>query len=178
MELALAANGAKLAQNGAFVWPIQTLLRAARDKRITVVTSMLSIAECLHADGQIDERTQRLFRGLLTSGTSGVTPWQIDIFVLERARDLRWQHGINLKPADSIHVATALEASCEEFITWDGLNSTRPKTLLKAAPAIAALGLKVLLPTDTQSIPSEYRQQRFSGAGFGAATDEESPRAS
>jgi hypothetical protein len=158
IELALDQNGGKLAAGGKYVEPIKSLLRAARDKKIVVVTSQISIAECTHADGNIDADTQRIFRALLTSGTSGVLPWQADVFVLERARDLRWKHSINLSALDGIHVATAIESSCDELITWDGESSKR-KSILKAAASIDRLGCRIVLPTSTTSIPDEYKQQ-------------------
>ena len=101
---------------------------------------------------------------MLTSGTSGVIPWQQDIFVSERARDLRWVQNINLKSNDAIHVASALEAKCDEFITWDGIGNKR-KSIMKAAPKIAQLGLEVLTPDNTKSIPEEYRQHTMDGLG-------------
>jgi hypothetical protein len=164
IELVLDASGGKLAAGGKYVWYLRTLLRAAREKQVVVVTSLFTAAECLHADGKVDDKVQHLFRGFLTSGTSGVTPWQMDIFAIERARELRWKHDINLKPADAIHVATAIEARCDEFLTWDGLNPTKRQTILKAGPTLAKLGLNVCVPSDTQSIPDAYRQQQLAVA--------------
>jgi hypothetical protein len=158
IELVLDANGNGLAEGGKYVWPLRTLLRASRDGRVTVVTSAFSIAECLSANGHADERVQHLFRGFLTSGTSGVLPWQVDPFVLERARDLHWKHGIKLNPADSVHVATALEAACDELLTWDGLGGKR-RSIMKAAQDLGRMGLTVYAPSDTKCIPDDYRQQ-------------------
>src|SRR5690606_20789210 len=104
-----------------------------------------------------DENIQRLFRAMLTSGRGGVIPYQADYFVMERARDLRWKHSITLKPADSIHVATALEAGCDEFITWDGVN--KRASPVKAAPLLAKFGLSVITP-DKVSIPDDYRKMQ------------------
>src|ERR1700678_2684702 len=152
IELAQDQSGGQLADNGKYIEPIKTLLRAARDKKIVIVTSQISVAECTHAGGSIDDDTQRLFRSLLTSGTSGITPWQADIFVMERSRDLRWKHSVNLGALDGIHVATALEANCDELVTWDGLGG-KHKSILKSAPAIGKLGCSVVIPTTTASIP-------------------------
>lgn len=162
VELALDAKGSKkLIENGKYIWPLRALLRASRDKQLEVFCSILSIAECIHADGKHDEEVRRLFRGMLTSGRSGVVPWQADIFVLERARDLRWKDGINLKPMDSIHIASALEAGCDEFITWDGVGLRKRQSIMKATDKLKKLGLSVIAPDKTRSIPDEYRQQRI-----------------
>lgn len=50
------------------IWHLKKLLEAARDGDINIVTSSLTIAECQHADGITDNRVQKLFKGLLTSG--------------------------------------------------------------------------------------------------------------
>lgn len=42
----------------------------------------------------------------------------IDRAVAERARELVWDHGVGAK--DALHVATALDASVEQFDTFDG----------------------------------------------------------
>ncbi len=88
--------------------------------RFRFLASAFSIVECLSAGGTNDADAQRMFKAMLTSGQGGVIPFQTDIFVMEAARDLRWQHGIALKPIDLIHVATAIEAKCAEMWTWDG----------------------------------------------------------
>ncbi|HMN42934.1 MAG TPA: PIN domain-containing protein [Povalibacter sp.] len=157
IELALDANGKQVHDGGKFLWHLKTALRAGRDKRLTVVTSLFSIVECTSADGDISEETQRIFRSILTSGSGGVTPWQTDIFVLERARDLRWKYEMNLRPADALHVASAIDAQCDEFWTWDGVGKSA-KSILNAKAAIARQGVAVVVPSDTQCIPSEYRQ--------------------
>ena len=99
---------------------------------------------------------KQLFLSLLTSGqyTRLVQP---DVFVCERARDLRWDHGINLSGADAIHVASAIEAECGEFLTTD----QRAKSPLRQAAALAALGLRVVRPSGTQVLPDEFRQERL-----------------
>lgn len=160
IEVAKAKIGAATNPYGQFVWPVQTLLSAAKNGDILAFTSTITLAECLHADGACDEEVQRLFRAMLGSGRSGVTPVSADWFVSERARDLRWKHKIMLNPLDSLHAATALELKCDEMLTFDGVTGKR-KSLLKAAPEIGKLGLSVLLPDKTLSIPDKYRQHKL-----------------
>jgi predicted nucleic acid-binding protein len=94
------------------------LLEAAERNEIEVLTANLTNSECQHLDGVHDEEVQRLFRSLLTSGK--VIKLVTDsVFVSERAQELRWTHDIRLRGADAHHLATAIEAGCDEFITFD-----------------------------------------------------------
>src|SRR5208283_4715666 len=78
-------------------WFFRKLCDASRDGVIQLVTSMLSVAECLHISevGGPSRETRDLFEEFLTSGTVAhlVEP---DIFVAERARDLLWNDNIVL----------------------------------------------------------------------------------
>ncbi len=100
------------------LWYFTQMLRASQLGEMRLFTSSLSIAECVHLDGDYDVDTQAFFSGVLLSG-SMVTLVQSSVFVAEYARDLRWKHEIFLKPIDSLHVASALDAGCTEFLTWD-----------------------------------------------------------
>jgi predicted nucleic acid-binding protein len=136
------------------VWFAEQFLRAARAGDLAVYTSMLTITECLHVDKQYSTDVQRIFRALL-SGASGIVPIQPDIFIVERARDLRWVYDIVLKPMDSLHVASAVEVGCAEFITTDD------RILKKIDPAqisAAHLGLQAVLASDSGVLPDGYRQ--------------------
>jgi hypothetical protein len=79
---------------------------------------MLTVAECQSADGICDEKVQREFVSLLTSGQY-VSLIQDTIFVADRARNLLWKDNIRLKGADSTHLTSALEMGCVEFLTTD-----------------------------------------------------------
>jgi hypothetical protein len=63
---------------------------------------------------------KRFLDMLLTSGKSGITIVQMRQIIAVRARDLRWASEINLKGADAVHVATAIEMKCDELWTRDG----------------------------------------------------------
>ncbi|MGO9777381.1 MAG: type II toxin-antitoxin system VapC family toxin [Terracidiphilus sp.] len=75
---------------------------------------------------------------------------QDTIFVAEQARDLRWKHNIRLKGMDAIHVASALEAKCTEFLTWDRDMGTSKSQFL------AAQGVSVITPSATKLLPPTY----------------------
>lgn len=100
------------------LWYIQHCLKAARAGEIDVITSTLTIAESRRADGAPTEEVKRLFNSILVSGKV-VLLTQMTQTIAERARDLHWDHGINLGGADAIHVATALTVGCSEFLTFD-----------------------------------------------------------
>ncbi|HVF57256.1 MAG TPA: PIN domain-containing protein [Pyrinomonadaceae bacterium] len=112
------------------------MLDAARDGNLRVLTGNITISECQHLSGIIDEDIKKLFRSVLSSGR--VARIVADsIFIAERARDLMWDYNIRMSGADAHHVATALESKCDEFITSDN-------GILKWATEIGKLGLKVI----------------------------------
>lgn len=138
-------------------WFFRKLCDASRNGAIQLVTSMLSVAECLHVEegGRPSQETRDLFVEFLTSGTV-VDLVEPDLFVAERARDLFWQDGILLSGADSLHVASALIDGCTEFLTLDG-KIRRQKKFATAIPLLKNVGLSVLRPSETGNLPNEYR---------------------
>ena len=118
------------------------ILDAAKRGQIWVLTGNITISECQHLSGFVDEEVKRLFRSVLTSGRI-VKIVADSIFIAERARNLMWDYHIKLGGADAHHIATALESKCNEFVTSD-------KGILKWAGEIQKLGLKVI-PADASS---------------------------
>ncbi|MBU4277363.1 MAG: PIN domain-containing protein [Proteobacteria bacterium] len=138
-------------------WLCKKMLLAAQDGKLKVFTSILAVPECRYIKDEADktilnDEVRRLFDVMLLSGESGITLVQNDIFVVNRARDLLWEHDINLKPYDSLHVASALEMKCDEFISDDR------KTILKKAEEIKKLGMRVCSASETAVLPPQYRQ--------------------
>lgn len=140
------------------VWFCQQALRAARAKKLKILTSFLSIAECTSiSDGTQSltsppDEIKRFYDMLLLSGRSGIELVPITQFIATRARDLRWISNINLKGADTIHVASAMQMKCAELWTRDGrIWSNREK--------LAQLGLNVVTPYETRYLPDEFRSQ-------------------
>lgn len=68
-------------------WFFEKLCDASRDGAIQLVTSMLTVAECLHIDepGGPTKKNQQMFVEFLTSG-SVVHLVEPDLFVAERAK--------------------------------------------------------------------------------------------
>ncbi len=136
------------------VWHMKKLLEASRDKEIEIFTSTLTIAECTHiGDTDISEAVKNAFSTILMSGQY-VKLVQTTPFIGEDARDLRWKHGIALKGADSIHVASALDRKCEELLTTNG----RLLRLTTHADKLAKLGLRIGSGRATLCLPDKYRQ--------------------
>jgi predicted nucleic acid-binding protein len=129
----------------------QQILRAAADGEIRLLTSSITIAECTHiGEHPPTEEIKRLFKSVLSSGKV-VELISDSIFIAERARDLRWDHDITLRGADAVHVASAIEQGCKEFVTKD---SRGPH---KNAAKIAKLGLKIVRASETTLLPLKYQ---------------------
>jgi hypothetical protein len=136
------------------VWFTKKLMEAHRDGEVLLYTSTLTIAECRHAgEQQLSQTTKSAFTRLLLSGQY-VRLVQMTPFIAQDARDLTWQHGINLRGADSIHVASAIDRKCEELLTGDG----RILKLSAQSVALQPFGLTVCEARQTTCLPSKYLQ--------------------
>lgn len=137
------------------VWHLQRMLQAARDGKVQVFASALSIAECVHVkDPAKLDQAKPFFLGLLASGKGGFTLANPVLTLLEKARDLRWIQGIALGGADSIHAATALHFQCSEL--W-----TRDRKFTECAASFSAMGMRICAPSETAQLPDEYRQEQL-----------------
>jgi hypothetical protein len=54
-------------------------------------------------------------------------------------------------------VATALLDGCSEFLTLDGRIKKKESKFATAIPKLKKIGLAVLRPSQTNSLPNEYR---------------------
>jgi predicted nucleic acid-binding protein len=140
------------------VWHIKKLLEAHRAGIISIVTSTLSIAECVAVEsGQVDvsREIQDHFRRLLTSGQyvflAQQTPKTSRII-----QELRWQSQIVLAGADALHVATALEVGACEFISTD--DRIRKQKMQAAAAKLALRHIRLIRAAETRCIPDNLRQ--------------------
>lgn len=136
------------------IWYIKKCLEASQKGDIQVVTSYLTIAESRRASGEPTEEVKRIFNSIFLFGKV-LKLSQLTLSIAERARDLHWRHGINLGGADAIHIATALTVGCKEFLTFDRKKNKSP---LGFAKEIGKLGLKVITPSRTLCLPSDYLQ--------------------
>lgn len=165
VDLAKQAKGIPLTpEKDENAWFSERVLEAARDGKVTAYTSGFTLVECIgireSADGSgeliFDEEVKRLFSSILASGRSGIIPVQPDYFITKAARDLYWTHGVTCKPADRLHLATAISIGCSELLTLDGrIGVTHRKTIKQK------FGLSVITPKETTLLPNEYRQLRL-----------------
>ncbi len=142
------------------VWHLQKLMEAQRDKEVELFTSTLTIAECRHTGdpAAVDDTVRANFTKLLLSGQY-VKLVQMTPFIAQDARDLTWKHGMSLRGADSIHVASALDRSCTELLTGNG----RLKKLGAEGAALTKLVLAIREPRQTTCLPEKYRQLELDG---------------
>ena len=137
------------------VWHVKKLLEAHRDGEVQIFTSSLTIAECRHGgEGEVTPEVKSQFSRLLMSGQY-VRLVQMTPFIAQDARDLTWAHGIALKGADSVHVASAIDRKCEELLTGDG----RLGRLGAVGGPLQKFGLSCREGRNTECLPTKYRQQ-------------------
>jgi predicted nucleic acid-binding protein len=113
------------------VWFLKQITQACRDGELDVYTSVISI------DVKLVQPTP---------------------FIATDARDLRWRHGVSLRSADAIHVASALDRKCEEFVTTD---AQAKKIAAKAT--LERLGLRVIRASETKCLQTKYLQLGLPG---------------
>jgi predicted nucleic acid-binding protein len=144
------------------LWFVHQMLKASEEQTVELMTSSLTVVETLHLgkDGkgktlECPPHIQEFLINLLTSGTL-IKLVEPSLFVAQRARDLRWKHGLKLKPYDSMHVASALDSGCKEMLSWDQEMSKKRAEEIRV---ISELGLRVIGPHESRVLPDEYRQQ-------------------
>ena len=140
------------------VWHFKKLLQAHRDREITVYTSTLTIAEATHiGETPVPIIIQRAFDALLTSGQYCFLV-QDTPFISMDVRNLRWKDSIALRGADSIHLASAIDRECVEFISLD----RKFKRIDAYSAQLASKGINVVTPSGgTKELPEKYLQEEL-----------------
>lgn len=134
---------------------VDALLEAARANEIDVLTSGLSVVECISVNDKEKELVAReFFSGLLESGRSGIKLIQPTSPIQTKARDLRWLWNLSLKGFDSVHTASALFMKCDELLTTDD-------KFFANAEKLSARGLPIRKPSDTKCLPEARKQQNL-----------------
>lgn len=139
-------------------WHIKKLLEAHKAGDVEVITSTLSVAECVAVEAsqvEVPQNVQEHFRRLITSGQfvnlAPQTPKTARI-----VQDLRWTHKIVLRGADALHLATAIEREAVEFLTTD--DKLKSAKMSAALPQIIAAGVRMIRAADTIRLPDYMRQ--------------------
>lgn len=131
---------------------MKSLLVAARKGELQIFTSTITIIEArgIEKNGLIPaQEVKDYFNRLLMSGRDGVFLVDPTPFTAARARDFLWVDGINIKPMDSLHVASALDAKCKELISLDG-------ALQKRINRSIVDNMRVIAAKETQCLPHKY----------------------
>lgn len=131
-------------------WPkIQQLEYEARGGKTVICTSAFTIAEVvkLQQYGDLTDEERRLIDGWFRHKFVRVIP--VDRIVAKAAAEIVRRH--ELKPPDSVHIASAIRMKCEVFYTYDGHDGDQAKLLAKD-------GLVGGMPTLAIKRPGEYGQ--------------------
>jgi predicted nucleic acid-binding protein len=96
---------------------IERLTSATAEERLKLFTSELSLAEALVPAYRAGEpaRIRTYIRFFAESGLMTLVPTSREIYI----RVAFYRAEIGLKTPDAIHVASAVEAGCTEFLTHD-----------------------------------------------------------
>ena len=133
---------------------LKQILQGAFEGTIEAYTSTLSIAECQcaynakHDARLLTDEIKKLFKDILTSGQF-IVLIQDSVLVGERARNLYWVHDLGFSGADAVHIASAMEMKCDEFLTFDGRGPIKRKEELET------LALTAMRPRETKSLTKE-----------------------
>jgi predicted nucleic acid-binding protein len=139
------------------VWFVKKILEAHRAGHLIAHTSMIAVGECLAVEEgkQPSEEVKEMYRSLLTSGQYvrllNPTPKTARLM-----QEFRWTHDLSLRSVDAMHLASALEVGCLEFVTTD-VRLKKPK-FLAANPVMGTLGLRLITAPKTATLPTSYTQ--------------------
>ena len=143
------------------IWYTERIIDASKANDMQAHTSFLTFAECTHVRDDnhnriITDEIKDLIESWLLSPTGGITLVEPTIFVVDRIRQLAWEHNIYMKGFDSIHVASALDSNCDEFLTYDDrIGSDTREAIYNIT------GLRICRPSETGLLPNEYRQDEL-----------------
>lgn len=93
------------------------ILQLAEDGHFAVYASTFIEAEVVKAPGEPPLSVTQEQKIVNFLGRSFFIWIEVDRLIAEKARQLVRDHG--WKPADAVHVATALRAECDQLLTWD-----------------------------------------------------------
>lgn len=106
---------------------IETLLEDAENKRVEIITSIVSVVEVSFGATEqrgkpLDAEVERNIARLFAPESSPVTVVELHRHIAEKAKRLvrsAREQGFSLKPMDAIHPSTAQQQGSTEFHTYD-----------------------------------------------------------
>jgi predicted nucleic acid-binding protein len=145
-------------------WHLKKLMEAHAANEVRLYTSFLSVAECVSIEPgqtQVPTDVQEKFRTLLLSGQylRLVAP---SPRIATMSQDIRWKYNVVLKGADALHVATALEQGCFEFITTD--ERIQKIKMKDTKGVLAGKRLRLIAAGSTALLPDHYTRANFLGS--------------
>ena len=103
----------------------------------------------------LDDNVKNLFNSILLSDASGIIPVQPTEFIIIKARNMNWDDIRLRKPLDLLHVASAIETQCKEFVTYDKEDFTQTVK----QKLLDIYNLKVITTIDEcESLPEDYKK--------------------
>jgi predicted nucleic acid-binding protein len=104
-------------ENPAYVTKIETIFRTAASASIELVSSVITLTEVLiHPIRLGDSRLEQEYNNILLN-SDGFQLLPVTSPIAKSAAQLRAQY--NLRTPDALHVATAIHAGCDAFMTND-----------------------------------------------------------
>jgi predicted nucleic acid-binding protein len=97
----------------------RSVIKAAKDGKVTIVTSALTFIEVIKLEKgkpKLSKDVEEKIRGFFKH--KWIYIYDLDRKIGELARDLMWQYE-GLKPKDATHVATAVRAKVDVLETFD-----------------------------------------------------------
>ncbi len=106
---------------------LKTIIRGAETGSLVLVASTLVIAEVVKLNGltETEEKQAKLIQDFFENDYIEIRT--VDRLTAEYAANISRKHG--LKPADAIHVATAILHKCDCLQTYDGVQGCHSKLL-------------------------------------------------
>ena len=133
----------------------ESVLKAAQDGHILIVTSALTLAEVLFVKNgpRIDPEKRSVIEKFFKADYISVR--NVTRYVGELSRDVFWDFGI--KPKDAVHVATAAFSKIGTLNTFDG------DLIGKSGIVVLGQTLKICRPHHVQQLPLTLQQPKPQG---------------
>ena len=139
-------------------WFTDKLLQAARHQKLELVTSWITRSECRHAGKALTKvKAREFYNNLFYSKNSGILMTSVTVQTAKIVECLYYDCKIDLTPMDLLHLASAIELGCEEFLTTDEAIINRLQNV--------NLEIRACHAYETQFLPPEYQTDELNFGG-------------